>query len=167
MRKSAMFVLLLLLLPVLEILVTRAAAGVVGTAVVLAWVLLMAPVGVVIIRLGGASAIRRAQVQFASGQLGAEVLDDVLVVVAGGLLALPGVLTDVMAAALLVPPVRHALRRVISTRLARRFDVGQATFRTERPPLDPYGRRMRDVEVEVRTERPPSLENVHTAPAKE
>ncbi len=66
----------------------------------------------------GKSATRSVKESFRPAPL----LDGLLILVAAVLLITPGVLTDVVGFALLLPPVRHAVRRGLSRRLRMRRD---------------------------------------------
>ena len=62
------------------------------------------------------------QRQLAGGQLPAEpLLDGLMILVAGALLITPGVLTDLVGFALLVPPIRKLVRRYLGARFKARI----------------------------------------------
>ena len=82
--------------------------------------------------LAGAAAARaeglrsgmRVRQQLAAGALpAAEMLDGVLILAAGALLLLPGVISDVVGLALLVPPVRRAAGRGLVRWLRSRMEI--------------------------------------------
>jgi UPF0716 protein FxsA len=63
-----------------------------------------------------------AQKQAARGQVpAAELLDGLLILIAGVLLISPGMLTDVAGLALLLPPVRRFVRGRLSQRIRARM----------------------------------------------
>ena len=53
----------------------------------------------------------------------AQVLDGLFLMTAGGLLLMPGLITDVLALLLLVPPIRHAVARWSIGQLIRHAPV--------------------------------------------
>jgi UPF0716 family protein affecting phage T7 exclusion len=56
-----------------------------------------------------------------------------LVLLGGVLLLLPGILSDVLGLALFVPPLRHALARLLRGRISRELEL--------RPPVHPFAPR--------------------------
>lgn len=96
------------------------------------WVGVWATLGLVVLAfLAGAMILRRRGLAAASGLRrfsGMQpVAEESLIAVAAILLILPGFLTDMVALALLVPPVRRALIAAVAARVR----VRSATFRTE------------------------------------
>jgi UPF0716 protein FxsA len=68
------------------------------------------------------------------------LLDGVLILFAGALLLTPGVLTDLVGFALLVPGSRGALKRLVAGRIRRMVETGQAqltVYYDEPPPGRP------------------------------
>ena len=83
-------------------------------------VLLTTLMGGILARWQGTIVLRKAQVELASGKMPAErVFEGLLVFLAGVLLIIPGVLTDLMGISLLIPPVRRLIRRRLTARLKR------------------------------------------------
>jgi UPF0716 protein FxsA len=54
---------------------------------------------------------------------GAELVDGFLVLLAGALMITPGVLTDIVAIFLLLPPVRVGVRRALRRYFAHRIEI--------------------------------------------
>jgi UPF0716 protein FxsA len=78
--------------------------------------------GAWLVRREGRRCLRMAQEQAARGQVpAAELLDGLLIVIAGVLLISPGMLTDVAGLALLLPPVRRFVRGRLSQRIRARM----------------------------------------------
>ncbi|HSJ06430.1 MAG TPA: FxsA family protein [Longimicrobiales bacterium] len=68
------------------------------------------------------------------------LLDGVLILVAGALLLTPGVLTDLVGFAFLVPVSRGALKRLVAARVRSMVETGQAqltVYYDEPPPGRP------------------------------
>ena len=85
-------------------------------------------VGAWVARWQGMRTAMRAQNQMASGVLPtAEMTDGLLIAVAAVLLIIPGVLTDVLGLALLLPPTRALLKRAVIGQLTRRSPLGRFT----------------------------------------
>jgi UPF0716 protein FxsA len=104
--------------PLLEIALFIKVGGWIGLAPTLALIVLTAVIGVWMLRLQGISVLISAQRQLAAGSLPvAQVFEALCLVIAGGLLLLPGFFTDAVGALLLVPLVRRALYRQVRQRL--------------------------------------------------
>jgi UPF0716 protein FxsA len=117
-------VLLILLLggAALEIWVAVAVAHAVGVLPVLALLVLSAAIGVRVLGRGTVRSWRRiADASRGGERVGRSVLDAGLVIVAGVLLLLPGLVSGLLGLLLLAPPVRAALRPVLGALVVRRI----------------------------------------------
>jgi UPF0716 protein FxsA len=117
-------VLILLLLPFVELALFIAVAGEVGFLMALAVIITVGVVGGWLVKRQGLDVWRRAEGRYRSGEMPtAEVVNGLLLLVAGLLLALPGFLSDLMAIALLVPPVRALVRSLLFRRFEQRVQA--------------------------------------------
>ena len=99
-------------LPLVEVAVFIAVATAIGLLPTLAVAIVLALGGVRLVQRQGLAAARRAQAQMARGEIpGGAAFDGLCLSLAGMLLLIPGLLTDVFGLALLLPPVRGLLRR--------------------------------------------------------
>ena len=117
-------ILLVLAFPLLELAVLIK----VGQSIGFWWtILLLVGTGLAggwIVHRQGLSAARRAMQSMNEGRPPLEpVVDSFMLMLAGGLLLLPGLLTDIAALALLVPPVRRTIARWALSRLFTAADV--------------------------------------------
>jgi UPF0716 protein FxsA len=120
----AVLALLFLVVPFLELYVLIQVGRVVGALPTVALLLLVSAAGAWLVKREGLSVIRRAQGQLREGRVPTtELVDGVLIVLAGALLVSPGFVTDAAGVLLLLPPVRLALRSYARRRLARRAGV--------------------------------------------
>jgi UPF0716 protein FxsA len=104
--------------PLLEIALFIKVGGWIGLVPTLALLMLTAALGIVILRWQGIGVMLRAQRQLAAGSLPVvEVFEGLCLVIAGGLLLIPGFFTDAVGALLLLPPVRRALYRQVRQRI--------------------------------------------------
>jgi UPF0716 protein FxsA len=115
----------------------------VGDAIGAVWTILLLAVdsliGSLLLRAQGRSVWRRFNETMAAGRMPhREVLDGVLVIFGGAFLITPGFLTDLVGLALLVPPTRAVVRRLLARRLGRRVAAGM-TGRTVVQPYDVEG----------------------------
>lgn len=100
----------------------------VGQTIGLWWtILLLIGTGIaggLIVQAQGLSAARRAAQSMSEGRPPIEpVVDSFMLMAAGTLLLIPGLLTDVMALALLVPPLRRWIARAALQRLFQNADI--------------------------------------------
>lgn len=108
-------------LPVAEIAFFVKVAGLIGILPAILAAILAGMGGLALLRRQGLQTAARAQRSFEKGELPVEqVFDGVCLLVAGALLLLPGFLGDIVALALLLPPVRMVLRRWLGRHLVPR-----------------------------------------------
>jgi UPF0716 protein FxsA len=115
---------------------------VVGPAIGPVWTILLlaadSVLGALLLRSQGRAVWGRFNETLAAGRMPhREVIDGVLVIFGGALLITPGFLTDIVGLALLVPPSRALVRRVVVRRLGNRVVVG-VSRRAARPPEPDY-----------------------------
>ena len=78
-----------------------------------------------LVRLEGLRTLRQIQLTFAQGQIPAEeLIDGILIFVAGILLLIPGLLTDLFALVLLIPYTRWHFKRWLRRRFDRMMESG-------------------------------------------
>lgn len=111
---------LILLIPIVELSVMVSVAGRIGVLTTVALVVLMSLVGAAVARRAGLGSLRRLQQALdAKRPPVAEVFDGFCVLLAGGLLVLPGFVTDIVGVILLLPPVRALLYKAVARRMER------------------------------------------------
>lgn len=123
------FPILFVLWPITEIALFVLIGGEIGVAATILWVLLSAMIGIGVMRRQGTAAmadLQRAVEEFRDP--GQPIAHGALVMLGGGLLVLPGFLTDALGILLLIPPVRGLLLR----QLGRRVHVASSDFGTGR-----------------------------------
>ena len=88
-------------------------------------------VGAWLARLQGFQVWSRIQLEINQGRFpGDPLLDGLLLLAAGLLLITPGVLTDVLGFALIIPASRIPIRRALARRLRRMIDRGTITIQS-------------------------------------
>ena len=124
-----------IILPILEMLVLIKVGGMIGAWNTVALVLLGGIIGLQVIRQQGLSTMIKAQQKMASGELPAtEMVEGFMIAMGGGLMMLPGLLTDVLGVLLLIPPVRKYIigRMVASGRWrVQQTNIYEAEFNRE------------------------------------
>ena len=109
---------LLVVVPLLELAILVQIGHWVGTHWTIALVVATGFAGAWLARHEGTRTLRQIRTKLQSGEIpGREVVDGLLILLAGAVLITPGVLTDIVGLALLVPPVRRTARE----RLVRYF----------------------------------------------
>jgi UPF0716 protein FxsA len=97
------------------------AVGVLDTLLLL---ILVSVLGISLMRRVGLGVWRRAQSRVEAGEVpGRELVDGVMVLAGGALLAIPGFISDLLGLLLFLPPVRAVVRRIALGRLHRRATV--------------------------------------------
>lgn len=124
----AVLALLFLVVPFIELFVLIQVGQAIGALPTIALLVVVSIVGAWLVKREGLGVLRRAQEQLRRGNVpGQELLDGVLILLAGALMLTPGFFTDLFGIALLIPPVRAALRAAARAQLAKR-----AALRLER-----------------------------------
>jgi UPF0716 protein FxsA len=117
----AVLALLFLVVPFVELFVLIQVGHVIGALPTIGLLVVVSVVGAWLVKREGLGVLRRAQEQVRRGEVPArELVDGALIILAGALMITPGFFTDVFGIALLLPPVRAAVRAAASARLARR-----------------------------------------------
>ncbi len=89
-------------------------------------VVLTAAVGVTLLRVEGFDTLRRIQQATAEGRLpGVEIIEGIMLLVAGALLLTPGFLTDLFGFLLLIKPSRTGMAKALLARGAANFIMTQ------------------------------------------
>ena len=115
------FFLLFLVFPLLELFVLIRVGSSIGAITTLLLVLVGGVLGVVCIRLAGLATALKVRERMALGETpNTDMLNGLLLVIAGGLLFLPGFISDIVGLLCLLPIIRQWLIKNISQRMAHR-----------------------------------------------
>ncbi len=116
---------LFLVLPVIELALLIQVDKVIGFWPTIGLILVTGLVGSMLARHEGLSVWRRLNQRLAErGLPGEELLDGVIILVAGALLITPGVLTDVLGFLGLIPFTRVVIRKIVMKRIERAVQRG-------------------------------------------
>lgn len=124
----------IIIVPLIEIAVFVKVAGALGLGAAVLLAILAGVAGIWLLRRQGFATLNRARASIERGEAPvAEVFDGLCLLLAGGLLLLPGLLSDVLALLLLVPGLRAGLRLWLGRHLKPRGAVvaaegGRATI---------------------------------------
>jgi len=120
-------------LPVLELALLFRLHDAVGFAPTVILVLLTGVVGTVLVRRQGISILFKIRQEMAIGNLPApQMMDAVMILLAGALLVTPGLITDTVGFALLVPVIREQIRRWLRKKLEQKANSGYIQVHVKR-----------------------------------
>jgi UPF0716 protein FxsA len=120
-----------------ELFVTTRVADAIGVPLTVVLLIASWPIGVWTVRSQGRAAWRRFGAAVAAGRPPTkEVVDGALVLLGGGLLIVPGFITDAIGILLLLPPLRALARIGIVRNFRSRIVVGATQFNREAPAYD-------------------------------
>jgi len=106
------FLLLLLIFPVLELFVFVKVAGAIGFLPALLLILAGSGLGLLVMRVAGLATALRARESLQRGELPAqEMFQGLTLAIGGGLLLIPGFISDVLGLICLLPVTRHFAAR--------------------------------------------------------
>lgn len=130
------FLLLFLLFPVLELFVFVKVAGSIGFFPALLLIILGSMFGVFVLRVAGLATALRARESLNRGELPAQtMLEGLMLALAGGLLILPGFISDVVGLVLLLP----FSRRLVANKMRQRAEEQAMRQRVFADDLQPRG----------------------------
>ncbi|MHA6492668.1 FxsA family protein [Pseudomonas borbori] len=125
------FLLLLLLFPVVELAVLIQVGSAIGVLPTLLLVIGTAVLGSILLRVAGVATAWRARERLSRGELPEqEMLEGLLIAVGGGLLLLPGFISDIVGALCLIPFTRRMLVAKLRQR-AQEQALRQRAFRDD------------------------------------
>lgn len=112
----------LLLLPIIELIIFLLAGNLIGIPETLFVVIGTGILGAILLKKQGLKAIRNVQVQLNQGIMpGDAILDSFCVLIGGVLLLLPGFLTDIVGAIMLIPPTRRIIKVLLMKGIQRKL----------------------------------------------
>lgn len=120
-------VVLFIAVPIVELFVLLQVGSAIGVLPTIGLLVADSILGGLLMRSQGRAAWRHFNAAAAEGRVPArEVIDGALVIFGGALLLTPGFFTDVFGLALLLPPTRAVIRRVLVRRFAGRLVASAA-----------------------------------------
>jgi len=144
-RVGLVLIVTLVCLPLVEIYLAIQVAHHIGAGLTVLALIALSLCGPWLVKRQGIGVWRRARERVRAGEApGREVVDGVLLLVAGILLTVPGFLTAAFGIVLLLPPVRAGVRWLAGAVLLRRARRGEIAIRTfsggrGRDPTAPRG----------------------------
>ncbi|MEW9797689.1 FxsA family protein [Alteromonas sp. CYL-A6] len=121
--------LLFAVMPIIEITVLIQVGGMIGGWNTVAIVILTAFAGAYLVRREGLQTLQTAQRKMQQNQLpGREMMEGLMLVIAGVLLVTPGFITDIIGFLFVLPPTRKLLAAGLSKHLKMRVVTSQGGF---------------------------------------
>lgn len=116
-----LLVILFVAVPILELAIFVQVSNLIGFFPALALIVLFSVSGAWLVKKEGLGVWRRANTQLERGEVpAAELVNGVLILLAGALMLVPGFLTDALGLLLLIPPTRALVRLLLLRRFERR-----------------------------------------------
>ena len=104
---AVLLLVLLVAIPVVELAAFVFVADHIGAFTAAALLILCSVAGIALVKREGLGAWQRAQARLQAGEMpAADLLNGLLILVAGVLMAVPGFVTDALGLLLLIPPIR-------------------------------------------------------------
>ncbi|MDF1826211.1 MAG: FxsA family protein [Verrucomicrobiales bacterium] len=149
----ARLLLLFIAIPVLELCIFMVLGSKIGIPTTLAIIILTAILGAWLTKSQGLKALSKYQSALSQGRLPhEEVMDGLLILVAGAVLLTPGFLTDAIGFTLLVPSLRDIAKTVVKGYLSGKISVAGETMGAPKPA--PGSSRVINIEAEVVEDAP-------------
>ena len=121
MSSLAVLLAAFIIVPILELAVIIQVGSSVGVLPTLGLLIVVSIVGAWLVKFQGMGVLMRMRQQLAQGKMPTdELMNGVLILVAGALMLTPGFLTDALGLSLLIPPIRAAIRQMLARRFTRR-----------------------------------------------
>ncbi len=125
LRMLALFV----LLPLVELAILIQVGQAIGLGPTLVLVVLTGFLGATLARRQGLRAWLAIRAELQAGRVpGGAMVDGLLILIGGIVLLTPGILTDLLGFALLLPPTRNGLKRVFRARFQQALERGETSF---------------------------------------
>ena len=125
---------LFIALPIVELALLFELHGIVGFLPTVMLVLLTGIAGAMLVRRQGIATLLKIQQEMSIGNVPApQIMDGVMILVAGALLVTPGLLTDVSGFLLLVPFVREKIRLWLKNKIEQKLRSGYVQVNVNRP----------------------------------
>lgn len=119
-----LLVILLLAVPILELFLIIQVAGGIGTWWTIWLLIVISVVGAWLVRHEGLSVLGRVRSQLAQGRMPTvELVDGLLILLAGAFMLTPGFLTDGLGLLLLLPPTRMVVRTMLIRYFGKRIQI--------------------------------------------
>lgn len=155
----ARLLILFITIPVLELCIFMMLGSKIGIPTTLAIIVITAVLGAWLTKSQGLKALTKYQSALSQGRLPhEEVMDGLLILIAGAVLLTPGFLTDAIGFSLLVPTFRDIVKSIAKGYLSGKVSVAGEAMGAPKPA--PGGSNVINIEAEVVEESPrPTGEN--------
>ena len=105
---------LFLLIPIIELFIMFKIGKVIGLEITILIIIITAIIGAKLTKVQGAKAIKNARSEIKGGKLPhKEVMDGIMIIIAGAFLLTPGFVTDIVGFSLLLPALRSNYQKLL------------------------------------------------------
>ena len=105
---------LFLLIPIIELFIMFKIGKVIGLEITILIIIITAIIGAKLTKVQGAKAIKNARSEIKGGKLPhKEVMDGIMIIIAGAFLLTPGFVTDIVGFSLLLPTLRSNYQKLL------------------------------------------------------
>jgi UPF0716 protein FxsA len=130
--------LLFLIVPVVELVLLIKIGSIIGLLNTILLVISTAIVGAYLVKTEGLNVMQRFQGNLGQGVFPAEeIFDGAMILVAGALLVTPGVITDIVGFALVIPPTRAVIKKFIRRFVEKKIVTVNVNYPPPPPPEPP------------------------------
>ena len=121
-------------LPILELVLLIKVHGMMGSGLTLLLIISTGTAGISMVRRQGMGLLFKIRSELQQGNLPApQMIDGILLLLAGAFLVTPGLITDATGLALLIPSVRNQVRRWLRKKLEEKVRNGHIQVHINRP----------------------------------
>jgi len=153
--------LLFIVVPIVELGLLLQLGKWIGAVETLGLIIATGALGAYLARRQGLGIIRQAQDEMAAGRLPAsQLVEGLLILVAGAVLMTPGVLTDAFGFFCLIPVGRRLLKTYLMRRLERSIRNGDVSIGVDFRSGSPWPPREEPIDVTPQSERPRESERI-------
>lgn len=118
--------LLFLILPAIELAILIKVGSIIGAFNTIAIIILTALIGAYMVKMEGLNVLYRFQETLSHGLFpGEEILDGLLILVAGAFLLTPGFITDITGFILVIPFSRGVVKAYLKGYIRKKMDTGE------------------------------------------
>ncbi len=118
--------LILAVIPVIELALLIKVGSIIGTINTISIVILTAIIGAYMVKLEGLGVMSRIQANMQEGIFPAEeLINGMMILVAGALLLTPGFFTDVIGFSMVIPVSRNFLKRIVRRYIDKKMSSGE------------------------------------------
>ena len=124
---------LFLLIPIIELFIMFKIGKVIGLEITILIIIITAIIGAKLTKVQGAKAIKNARSEIKGGKLPhKEVMDGIMIIIAGAFLLTPGFVTDIVGFSLLLPALRSNYQKLLLASIKTKILFAQSPINKQK-----------------------------------